>query len=136
MEKPVGLTRDAGWQMGVRRTVSADLETVWDFLLGEGLPLWLGQTATALSPGTTYRTADGTHGEVRSLRPHDRVRLTWQPANWDHDATLQVALTPARTGTTVVFHQERLRDAEERQAMLAHWRAVAGRVAAALTPAM
>ena len=129
-ERPVGLTRDAGWQIGVSRTLPVDLTTAWERLLSPaGLALWLGDgIATELATGATYRTADGTTGEVRSLRTRDRVRLTWQPPGRPEPATVQLALTEAARGTTVRFHTERLASAEEREALRQHWGAVLDRL--------
>ena len=40
---PVGLTKDAGWQIGVRKTLPVALEDAWNLLVSEeGLSLWLG----------------------------------------------------------------------------------------------
>lgn len=41
---PVGMTKDAGAQIGVRRTLAVTKEQVWNFLLSpEGLSLWIGK---------------------------------------------------------------------------------------------
>lgn len=135
-----GLTKDAGWQIGVSKTLPLPPTTVWDFISSaEGLALWLGP-GVALRPekGAAYETAEGTRGEVRGYRPRDRIRLTWQPAGWAHDTTVQVAVTPAPGGgplrTQLRFHQERLADADERARQRAHWRAVLARVEAELVP--
>ncbi len=134
-EQPVGETKDAGWQIGVARTVQADFDDVWDYLISsEGLTTWLGEgIATPLEVGQQYRTAENVRGEIRSLRPHDRVRLTWQPANRDDHATIQIALTPAKTGCTIRFHTERLSDRDERERMRSHWRRIADEIEAAIT---
>ena len=79
-----------------------------------------------------YETTDGTHGELRSRIDGQRVRLTWRPAGWEHDSTLQLTVLPAASGTTIAFHQERLAGPDEREAMLAHWTAVAERLVEAL----
>lgn len=118
-----GLTKDAGWQLGVRRKVPAPLEEVWDFLLGDGLPLWLGSTVLG-KPGDLYATAEGVKGEIRSRTEHVRIRLTWQPNDWNHDSTLQLTVIPAANGTTVAIHQEQLTSAEERAELLEHWHGV------------
>ena len=62
--RPVGLTEDAGWQVGVSRTVNADLDTVWDHLVSaEGLALWLGPGAAPQpQAGASYAATDGTTG--------------------------------------------------------------------------
>ena len=125
----IGLTKDAGWQAGVRRTVPVDAATVWAYLTGEGLPAWLGKTKLMRAPNSPYETTEGTHGEIRGWTEQRRIRLTWQPAAWSHDATLQLTLIPAKSNTTIAFHIERLESAGEREAMLAHWQNVLDRIA-------
>jgi hypothetical protein len=132
MTDSTGLTKDVGWELGVRRTASAPLETTWAFLTGEGLGIWLGETELPSVAHEPYETTDGTHGELRSRIDGQRVRLTWQPAGWEHDSTLQLTVLPAAFGTTIAFHQERLAGPDEREAMLAHWTAVAERLVEAL----
>ena len=137
LERPVGFTRDAGWEIGVSRTLPYTRETVWDFIISTaGLRLWLGNGVRLGAPGEEYVTADGTTGELRSLRPLDRVRLTWQPRGWSRESTVQVTVSPAGTRdepkTTLRFHQERLTSAEEREGQRAHWTAVMDDVVSAL----
>lgn len=129
MTRATGFTKDAGWQLGVRRTVALPPAAVWDFLLGEGLPLWLGCAELGRRKGDAYLTDDGVRGELRSRTDGLRVRLTWQPPVWAHDSTLQVTVTPAATGTaTIGIHQERLASQAERKQMLTHWTAVVERI--------
>jgi uncharacterized protein YndB with AHSA1/START domain len=123
----VGLTRDAGWQIGVSKTVEHPVEDVWSFITSpEGIAIWLGEGVTVLSePGEGYETADGIRGETRSFRELDRLRLTWQPAGWRHETTLQLTVTSAGAGRARLgVHQERLANAEEREQQRAHWRGV------------
>ncbi|RJL31979.1 SRPBCC family protein [Bailinhaonella thermotolerans] len=133
----VGETKDAGFQIGVSRTLPHPRERVWDFVVSpEGLALWLGDLGDAvrLTPGkgARYTTAGGTTGEVRSFREYDRVRLTWRPRDWDHDTTVQVAVSGDGGKTVLRFHQEWLADAGERSQQREHWRAAMDRVTAAL----
>ncbi|MPY62015.1 SRPBCC family protein [Streptomyces spongiae] len=126
---PTGLTKDAGWQIGVSRTLPQSPSVVWEFVSGaDGLALWLGTGAELRpEPGTPYETAAGVSGEVRGYRPGDRIRVTYG------ETTVQVALTAAAGGRTVLrFHQERMASAEERERQRAHWQRVMERVAAAL----
>jgi hypothetical protein len=127
---PVGLTKDAGWELGVRRTVPVERQAVWDFLLGPGLALWLGDGVLG-EVGTRYETASAS-GEVRGRTEGTKIRLTHRAAGADHETTVQIALRDAASGTTIVFHQERMRDADEREQGLEHWNRVADRIAAAL----
>jgi len=131
MADTTGLTKDAGWELGVRTTVSASLPAVWAWLLGEGLPVWLGDIdALPTEKGAAYATKDGLRGIIRSYSDDYRVRLGWQPADWPHDTTLQVTVKEAVGGTTIGFHQEKLADREERKLLLGHWTSVVKAISA------
>ncbi|QWF79972.1 SRPBCC family protein [Amycolatopsis sp. CA-230715] len=125
----VGRSKDAGWMIGVSETVASPVATVWDFMLSQdGLATWLGGDVT-LQPekGAPYETADGTTGEVRGFREHDRVRLTWRPKDRAHESTIQFTVSAKGNKgdkTTLRFHQERLTGPEEREAQRVHWRGV------------
>jgi uncharacterized protein YndB with AHSA1/START domain len=136
--KAVGHTRDAGWQIGVSRTIDRPADEVWDFLTSPaGVAIWLGEGVTVVPErGAAYETAAGVRGETRSFRDLDRVRLTWQPPDWDHDTTLQLTVTSAGTGRArLTVHQERLADAAERELQRRHWKAVVTALATALDDA-
>ena len=135
MSAEIGRTKDAGWQIGVSRTVDHPIEQVWDFLTSAaGTAVWLGHGVRVLPEnGGRLKTADGTAGEVRSFHPQDRIRLTWQPEGWDHESTVQVAVRPNGPDRTMVrFHQDRLADSQERAQQREHWRAVMQSVVEAL----
>ena len=119
-----GLTRDAGWEVGVRTTVHASGAVVWDYLTGPGLPLWLGETTLPTEKNAVYETDDGVRGRIISRTEGVRLRLSWRPADWPHDTTLQLSVRAAATGTTIAVHHERLADRDERRMMLGHWKTV------------
>jgi uncharacterized protein YndB with AHSA1/START domain len=134
-ERRTGQTKDAGWEIGVSRTVPFPTEEVWDFLTSAvGWRVWLGAGVDRLDePGLAYQTETGTAGQVRSFRVGDRVRLTWQPVDWDHDSTVQFTVRPVPGDRTrIVFHQERLVDAAERERQRTHWQGVLDALVAAL----
>lgn len=128
----VGETAGAGFQVGVQRTVDAPAERVWHRLTTRpGRDLWLGRLdELPLEKGGRYRTEDGITGEVRSVRPGRRLRLSWRPPDWERPSTLQITLTPKDERCTIGFHQERLPDAEVRQAMRERWQGVLADLAA------
>ena len=134
-DQPIGLTRDAGFEIGVSRTVDTPLPRVWDALMSEeGVRTWLGDgVQLPAERGAGYRTGDGTTVKIRSFHPNDRVRLTWQPPDWDHESTVQVAVSQRGGRTVIRFHQERLADPEERERQREHWRAVMDALVARLT---
>ncbi|WP_406640324.1 SRPBCC domain-containing protein [Amycolatopsis sp. WGS_07] len=123
----VGRTKDAGWQIGVSKTINRSAEEVWDFITSPaGVAIWLGEGVTVHpEPGVGYETADGTSGETRSFRELDRIRLTWQPSDWPHETTLQLAVRASGPGKAMLrIHQERLANAAEREQQRRHWQAV------------
>jgi len=113
-----GLTKDVGWEMGARRTVAADLDTVWAYLTGPGLRSWLG--ADELPP-------------MRSRTEKLRLRFDWTPPGTTRPTLLQLTLQKTRTGTTIAFHQEQLTGREQRKELLTHWHGVLERLEEALT---
>lgn len=136
--REVGETLDAGYQVGVQRTVRVGQDRLWELLLaGEGLATWLGDVeGFAAEPGLVYETADGTTGEVRTVKRGARLRMTWQPAGRDAPTTLQLTLSCPRNDeskTTLRVHHEKLAGTEEREAMREHWRAVLDEVEALVT---
>lgn len=123
---PVGETSDGGFQVGVSRTVRLNAAEVWGLLLQPpGRGAWLGVIGTLpLEPGTRFETDEGTTCEIRSIRPGERLRLTWQPKDWSRPSTLQIHLGDKGDRCTIGIHQERLADASARQEMREHWRKV------------
>ena len=116
--RPVGQTKDAGWQIGVRRTLPIRHKKAWALITSpESLKIWLGAGAdVALSEGGSYELPDGTHGEVRVWKPNSHLRITWQPKDWPRPSTIQVRAIPKDERTVIAFHQEHLPGAEEREA--------------------
>jgi uncharacterized protein YndB with AHSA1/START domain len=130
---PTGKTKSAGWEIGVSRTVAYPAEAVWRLLASSrGTAIWVGAgAALEEEKGAPFSTRDGTVGEIRSFRPLDRIRLTWQPPD-GHESTVQVAISGRGPKTRITFHQERLASAAEREQQRKHWSAVMDRIEAAL----
>ena len=134
----IGQTADAGFQVGVQRSVTAAASEVWHVLTSRP-ELWLGVGASiAFRKGERYEVpasddASAATGEVRVVKPGERLRMTWQPADWSSPATVQLTLTPSSSGKTAIrAHLERLPDAEAREAMRARWRQALEGIAAAV----
>ncbi len=127
----VGKTRDAGWEIGVSKTLGHPLEAVWALVASHtGLDVWLGEGARpAPERGTPWQAADGASGETRGHRDLDRIRVTARAADADHETTIQVAVRAAPGGRTMLrLHEERLPGPQERERRREHWRAVLGRL--------
>ncbi len=122
-----GQTADAGFQLGVQKSLPIEAERLWQLLTSpEGLAIWLGNGLQGLEieVGVNYETAEGTTGEIRSVYPAEKLRLTWQPADWDNASTLQLYLLAKGDKTALRFHHEKLTGLEQREAMKRHWQQV------------
>lgn len=123
---PVGKTKAQGWEIGVRKTFPVGTGCLWDAIMTQpGLGYWLGHDVDAdFKKGDTYKTAEGTTGDIRSFEAGSLIRLTWQPHDWDFASTLQIRVLAAKKGSILSIHHEKLQDGHQREAMRQHWSAV------------
>jgi hypothetical protein len=65
--KPVGLTKDVGYEIGVRRTLPIDLKAAWKLITSEeAVSLWLGNPADIdFSKGAEYELSDSSRRSAR-----------------------------------------------------------------------
>jgi uncharacterized protein YndB with AHSA1/START domain len=129
-KRVLGETADAGFQVGVRITVAAPLEAAWDALVSPaGKALWLLSEIAELVPGASNEAPGGTEGEIRVVKPLDRIRFTHRRPGSATASTAQIALIRSgQAKTAITFHHEKLRDPDERELMRRHWKAVAKRI--------
>jgi uncharacterized protein YdhG (YjbR/CyaY superfamily)/uncharacterized protein YndB with AHSA1/START domain len=134
-KRVVGETATTGFQVGVVRTLPMTAPKLWD-LVTKQAERWLGPGAKLKpEPGKGYevpkrRGAPGVRGEVRVVKPGERLRMTWQPDGWKKPATLQLTLVPKARGAALHVHMEKLPDAKAREAMREHWSKVIEKLAA------
>lgn len=131
-ERPVGLTKDRGWEIGVRRTFPVNPMNMWDALMSTaGLTLWLGaDPEAAMEQGDQFETSEGVIARVISVKPGEMIRLEWQSSLLGYPSVLQVRVNGEHATSTLGFHQELLRSAEDREAMRQHWTEVAAKLGA------
>lgn len=119
----LGETKESGFEVGISKTINVNHQDAWDFLTSsEGLACWLGEMhSLELEKGISYITVENTQGEIRSIDPPTKIRLTYKPAEWKEHSTLQIYLVPNKGKTTFKFHQENLVNAGMRDKMREHW---------------
>jgi uncharacterized protein YndB with AHSA1/START domain len=112
----VGLTKDAGWQVGMRRSLAIGIEDLWHLLTSaHGIAVWLGEAADLpMQKGSRYKLSDGTTGEIKVIHPYSHLRITWHPPAWPRPSTMQLRLVSKGSRTVLALHQERLPGAEAR----------------------
>lgn len=121
--RTVGQTEEAGFDIGVQKTIDAPPMEVWKMLFSpKGLAAWLGKAKSIpLEAGSEYKTQDGTSGQIRTLHAASKIRLTWKPKTWKNSSTLQIYVLPSGKKTSLRFHQEKLTDSKTREAMRKRW---------------
>ena len=121
-EKPIGLTKDVGWQFGLRKSFPLTQKYVWDFMFSDtGLKIWLGEIMGALKIKEAFVTKEGIEGFVRVFTPYSHIRMHWKKKNWENTSTVQVRIMGTDKKATISFHQEKLRDSDQRQEMKLYW---------------
>lgn len=121
---PVGITKDAGVQIGVRKTMAMTKEKAWDFLTSpEGLSLWIGNVPSLeFQVGHEYESKEGVTGKITVVIPYQKLRLTWKRKEWDNPSRLQIYMLSTNSGkTTIAIHQEMLEDVYMREVMRRYW---------------
>jgi uncharacterized protein YndB with AHSA1/START domain len=118
MEKKIGLTKDAGWQFGIRKTLPAPKETVWNFLFSEaGIYLWL----------------KGANKEFSTLKTSSHIRTKWKLETWTNEATLQMRLISIADKTIIAFHIDKMLDENQREEARKYWNKVLNKIVQKLT---
>ena len=121
-EKPVGLTKDVGWQFGLSKTFPYAQKYLWDFMFSEaGLAIWLGEITGELKVKEAYSTKEGIEGFVRVFTPYSHIRINWKRKNWKNTSTVQVRIMGDDKKATISFHQEKLLDQNQREEMKLYW---------------
>lgn len=130
-KRVLGETADAGFQVGVQRTVALNLREAWELVTSRP-ELWLGEgAAVAFEPGARF-VGPAASGAIRVVKPGRRLRMAWQPLEWPSPATLQLTFTESGPGKTAISaHLERLPDAAAREEMRARFCEALERIAAA-----
>lgn len=134
--KVVGLTKDAGWQFGIRRTVPVTATEAWEFLLSKkGASIWLGQGGPVeWTAGETFKTKNGIEGKIRIVKPYSHMRMSWRKSEWDHVTMLQPRVMKGANRSVISFHHDKLSSEKERSEMKKHWTAVMDKIESELHP--
>ena len=137
-KRAVGQTAEAAFQVGVQRTFAAGIMQVWEVVTTQA-DLWLGDgAAISFEQGARFNVppsgdSPAATGEVRIVKPGDRLRMTWQLEGWPRPATLELVLSESRSGKTVIHADlQKLPDAQTRETMRGWLRAALDRIAAAV----
>ncbi len=108
MENNIGLTKDAGWQFGIRKTMPANLETLWNiFFSDRGLSYW----------------SEGVDQDFSTFNKYSHIRTKWRYKDFTEDANLQIRFIPSKNKdkTTISFHVDKLKNESQREVTREYW---------------
>lgn len=135
-KKVVGLTKDVGWQFGIRRTVPVTIHQAWEFLLSKkGRDIWLGKVGEIdWQPGAAFKTREGVEGEIRVFKPLSHMRMSWKKKGWDHVSMLQPRVAKGIGRSVISFHHDKLANEKERIEMKRYWTTILDKIESELQP--
>lgn len=121
MTQNIGLTKDSGWQFGIRKTFPFNLEHVWKLFFSEtGLKYW----------------SDGVDQNFSTFKEYSHLRTKWKHAGFKENVNLQIRFIPSPTHdkTTISIHVDQLKDEGQREETKKYWSELIGNISELLQP--
>lgn len=113
----------------VSRVVPHPINKVWQVLTtSAGAEALLGSGAHLGTKGEPWRSADGTHGVVRSYHPMEQVRLSWHADEHAPATTVDLQLTSEGEGTRLDLRHEHIPDVALSQSLQQRWEDALGQL--------
>ena len=107
------------------KTLSLSQESAWRLITSEnGMATWLRPFSPfPWKPGQGFEVDGGVFGEIRTLKPGARARLTWQEAHWEKPSVVQIHLLPRKGEKCVmVITHERIPSASLKGKLREQWK--------------
>lgn len=115
----------------VSRVVPFPIDKVWQFLTTPaGAEALLGEGAKLGTKGEPWRSADGSHGVVRSYHPMEQVRLSWHADEHAPATLIDLRLTSEGEDTRLDLRHEHIDDPQVGQSLPQRWDDALGRIGA------
>ncbi|KKO89223.1 hypothetical protein AAW12_24235 [Sphingobacterium sp. Ag1] len=111
MANYIGLTKDAGWQFGIRKTVPTNIERLWEvFFSDRGLGYW----------------TEGVDQNFSTFKEYSHIRTKWKHKNFEENAHLQIRFIPSKNKdkTTISIHVDHLKNESQREVSKKYWSVV------------
>lgn len=106
MKNKVGLTKDAGWQFGIRKSVPLNINEVWELLFSEDIIQHWIKHATR---------------EFSTFKQFSHIRTKWKLKEWANEAALQMRLLSNKDKTVIAFHIDKLLNETQRSETKSYW---------------
>jgi uncharacterized protein YndB with AHSA1/START domain len=113
------------YQITATKSIAADGAKVWKALASkEGIALWLKPLSpVSLKAGRQFETEDGFFGEIRTIKPKQRVRLSWMDPEWEKKTVVQIGVVDRPKKNTILYFQhDGLKTARLQAELRARWK--------------
>jgi uncharacterized protein YndB with AHSA1/START domain len=133
-----GQNQKGGYSTTATKTFRIGAKAAWELMLSpKGLALWLNPLdGLELKSGSVYEVAEGAYGQVRTLQPGKRIRLSWQEAHWPRTSFVQMHILPRPNEKSMaVISHDTLATAEIKAVLKERWRKALDRLSELATPA-
>ncbi len=118
----------------VSRVVPHPIDRVWRVLTTPaGAEALLGSGAQLGTKGEPWRSADGSHGVVRSYHPLQQVRLSWHADDQGPATMVDLHLTSEGDGTRLDLRHEHIPDVALSRRLQQRWEDALGKIGGATT---
>ena len=119
----------------VSRAVPQPLDDVWQVLTTPtGAEALLGKGAELGGKGEPWRSADGSHGVVRSYHAGQQVRLSWHADEHAPSTLVELHLIPEGEGTRLSLRYQETPDVAVNANLRQRWSDARGRIVTGLAP--
>lgn len=107
------------------KTLPLSSRKAWNLITSEkGMRAWLQPFSPfPWKPGQGFEVDGGIFGEIRTLKPGVRARLTWQEAHWEKPSVVQIHLVPRKgEKCMMVIQHERIPSAGLKEKLRVQWK--------------
>lgn len=107
------------------KTLPLSSRKAWSLLTSEeGMRAWLRPFSPfPWKPGQSFEVDGGVFGEIRTLKPGVRARLTWQEAHWEKPSVVQIHVVPRKgEKCMLVIQHERIPSASLKGKLRDQWK--------------
>jgi uncharacterized protein YndB with AHSA1/START domain len=130
---PPGRAADAA-VIEVSRVAPLPIDEVWRVLTtSDGAEALLGSGAHLGGKGERWRSADGSHGVVRSYHPMEQIRISWHADEHGPATLVELNLTREGEGTRLGLRHEQIPGDATDKSLQQRWEAALGRIGANAT---
>jgi uncharacterized protein YndB with AHSA1/START domain len=113
----------------VSRVAPLPIDEVWQVLTtSAGAEALLGAGAHLGGKGETWRSADGSHGVVRSYHPMEQIRLSWHADEHGPATMVELNLTSEGEGTRLGLRHEQVAGVALDKGLQQRWETALGRI--------